>query len=66
MVRYVHLPGAAVDTALLEDGRRTPLIRAQSVLTCDSDTERGCTTGFKGEVMIYWGLGDLKYILRRG
>lgn len=52
-MRYVHLPGAAVDTALLEDGRRTPLIRAQFVLTCDSDTERGCTTGFKSEVMIY-------------
>ena len=64
-MRYVHLPGAAVDTALLEDGRRNPLTRAQFVLTCDSDTERSCTAGFKSEVRIYWGLGGLKYIAQK-
>lgn len=46
MVRYVHLPGNAVDTALLEDGRlhpNTPFL--QLLMEQNSDQERSCEHG---------------------
>jgi hypothetical protein len=55
-VRYVHLPGAAVDTALLEDGEWVPSGAEDCVLMRDSDAERGCSAGFKGKVRIDWSV----------
>jgi hypothetical protein len=52
-VRYVHLPGAAVDTALLEDGECFPDFTQDGVLTRDSDAEGGCSAGFKGKVRFH-------------
>jgi hypothetical protein len=58
-VRYVHLPGAAVDTALLEDGKCSAYWTEDGMLTGDSDTERGCSAGFKGKVSVNWEHGIL-------
>lgn len=59
-MRYVHLPGAAVDTALLEDGKCSAYWTEDGMLTGDSDTERGCSAGFKGKVSVNWEHGNIE------
>jgi len=53
-VRYVHLPGAAVDTALLEDATRRGTPRAtpsiQEATTLTRSHHRSCVTGVKGSM----------------
>jgi hypothetical protein len=51
VVRYVHLPGSAVDTALLEDGMFFYSWWKGMLTVCNSDTERSCAAGNEGEVM---------------
>lgn len=52
MVRYVHLPGGAVDTALLEDG----LYPASAFLDTVTDLfysypERSCKSSYESEMI---------------
>jgi hypothetical protein len=72
-VRYVHLPGSAVDTALLEDGELgillSPLVgfwvfRRTDGL--DSDEEGGSATGVESEVRVEWDTDrDMTWLRRR-
>ncbi len=54
-MRYVHLPGAAVDTALLEDATRRgtsramPSLHAATIMLTRS-CYRSCVTGVKGSM----------------
>ena len=53
MVRYVHLPGSAVDTALLEDGLFFSSSWPKEMLTvCKSYTKRSRAAGNEGEVIL--------------
>jgi hypothetical protein len=47
----VHLPGSAVDTALLEDGLFFISWYNGILTVCNSDTKRSSTAGNEGEVM---------------
>jgi hypothetical protein len=58
VVRYVHLPGSAVDTALLEDGLFTKLLFAlnQPLILRNSDAKRSCKPGIESEMIPRFGL----------
>jgi hypothetical protein len=51
VVRYVHLPGSAVDTALLEDGLFFSSWYNGILTVCNSNTKRSCAAGNESKVM---------------
>lgn len=51
MVRYVHLPGSAVDTALLEDGKSLAgLVMVVGSNSGNSNTEGSTATSGESEI----------------
>jgi U6 snRNA-associated Sm-like protein LSm2 len=52
VVRYVHLPGASVDTQLLEDATRRGRLKPGCILfgACADERDRGSSSAGKGEM----------------